>query len=265
MQVTARANTSAAPDTSRQLHSLIEAPEGSTLPDMDSDLRQRMLAYYDERAPDYEQAYTLGTGTASIADPEVFKAEARVLVGIVGHSAHGRIMDLACGTAYWLPHYAPNCSMITLFDQSERMLTEARAKAIRLGLVNRCTFLLGDFLEHDFEQNAYDTALVGFFLSHLTEDQERHLFDALRAMLDSSGRFLILDSAWSPERSKFNAKVERQSRRLNDGTTFEIYKRYCDRNDISRWARQYDVKLSIEHFGLGFYAVSGTFGWTSGS
>ena len=35
-----------------------------------------MLAYYDERAPEYEEAYTIGTGTASIPDPEVFKAGA---------------------------------------------------------------------------------------------------------------------------------------------------------------------------------------------
>ena len=35
-----------------------------------------MLAYYDERAPEYEQAYTWGQGW-SIPDPEVFKAEAR--------------------------------------------------------------------------------------------------------------------------------------------------------------------------------------------
>lgn len=232
---------------------------------MDSDLRQRMLTYYDERAPEYEEAYTLGTGTASIPDPEVFKAEARVLASIVGRFAHGRLMDLAYGTAYWLPHYAPNCSCITLFDQSDRMLTEGRAKADRLGIVDRCAVVQGDFLAHEFDQAAYDTVLVGFFLSHLTETQERLLFDALRIMLDSSGRFLILDSAWSPERSKFNAKVERQPRRLNDGTAFEIYKRYCDQDDISRWAKEYDVKLDVEHFGPAFYAVSGTFGGTSGS
>ncbi len=224
-----------------------------------------MLTYYDERAPEYEEAYTLGTGTASIPDPEVFKAEARVLAGIVDRFAHGRLMDLACGTAYWLPHYAPNCSRITLFDQSDRMLAEGRAKAHSLGIVGRCDFVQDDFFEHEFEQAAYDTTLVGFFLSHLTEAQERLLFDALQIMLTASGRFLILDSAWSPQRSKFNAKVERQPRRLNDGTAFEIYKRYCDQRDIARWAKEYDVKLSIEHFGPAFYAVSGTFNGTSGS
>ena len=134
---------------------------------MDSDLRRRMLTYYDERAPEYEEAYTLGTGTASIPDPEVFKTEARVLGGIVGQIAQGRILDLACGTAYWLPHYAPNCSRITLFDQSGRMLGEGRANANHLGVIDRCAILQGDLFEHAFEQNAYDTVLVGFLLRPL--------------------------------------------------------------------------------------------------
>ena len=226
---------------------------------MDADLRQRMLAYYDERAPEYDEAYTLGTGTASLPDPEVFKAEARVLSGIVGRIARGRIMDLACGTAYWLSHYATNCSRITLFDQSDRMLAESRAKADRLGILDRCVFIQGDFFEQEFESNVYDTVLIGFFLSHLTEAQEPLLFDTVRTLLDSSGRFLILDSAWSTERARFNAREERQPRRLNDGTAFEVYKRYCDRGDISRWTRTYGVRLNIEHFGPAFYAVSGVF------
>ena len=218
-----------------------------------------MLAYYDERAPEYEEAYTLGTGTASIQNPEVFKAEARVLGGIVRRFARGRIMDLACGTAFWLPEYAPNCSHVTLLDQSDRMLMEARAKVNGLGIVDRCVFLRGALFEHEFEQGAYDTALVGFLLSHLTEAHEHLLFEALRMMLDTAGRFLILDSAWSPDRAAVNHKVEHQPRRLNDGTTFEIYKRYCDRDDIARWAAQYSVELHVEHFGAAFYAVSGAF------
>jgi hypothetical protein len=57
---------------------------------MDPQLRRRMLAYYDERAPEYDDAYTRGTGTASIPDPEVFKAEARVLEGIVARGGAGK-------------------------------------------------------------------------------------------------------------------------------------------------------------------------------
>jgi ubiquinone/menaquinone biosynthesis C-methylase UbiE len=218
-----------------------------------------MLTYYDQRAPEYEEAYTLGTGTASMADPETFKAEARLLSSVVRRLARGRIMDLACGTAYWLPDYAPNCSDITLFDQSAKMLMEARAKVNRLGVADRCVLVQGDVFAYEFQRATYDTAMAGFLLSHLTEPQEHVLFDTLHAMLAPAGRFLILDSAWSPERAVVNRKVERQLRRLNDGTTFEIYKRYCDRDDIARWTADYGAELRIEHFGPAFYVVSGAF------
>jgi hypothetical protein len=78
-------------------------------------------------------------------------------------------------------------------------------------------------------------------------------------MLDSSGRFLILESAWSGERARFNAKSERQERRLNDGKRFEVYKRYCSREDIAGWARRYGLTLAVEHFGTAFCAISGRF------
>jgi demethylmenaquinone methyltransferase/2-methoxy-6-polyprenyl-1,4-benzoquinol methylase len=226
---------------------------------MDPDLRARMLRYYDERAPDYEEAYVLGTGRASIADPRVFQVEAARLADVVERFAHGRLLDLACGSGHWLPHYAQRCSRIVLFDQSERMLDECRKKVTAQGVADRCTFVQGDFLDHQFEPRAYDCALVGFFLSHLTEEQERLLFDVLRRTLAPGGRFLILDSAWTPARTPFTVKVGRQERRLRDGTRFDIYKRYCDQGDIEAWATTYGVTISVEHFGDAFFAVSGSF------
>jgi demethylmenaquinone methyltransferase/2-methoxy-6-polyprenyl-1,4-benzoquinol methylase len=218
-----------------------------------------MLQYYDERAAEYEEAYVLGTGTASIPDPSVFQVEAKLLGGVVERFMQGRAIDLACGTAYWLPHYARRGSSITLFDQSEKMLDQCRRKAAQLGIADRCAIVRGDFFDHEFSPRAYDSALLGFFASHLTEAQLELLFAALKTMLAPGGRFLILDSAWSAERARFNVKAGRQERRLNDGTGFEIYKRYFDEHDIASWANKYGVTLSVEHFGTAFLAVSGSF------
>jgi ubiquinone/menaquinone biosynthesis C-methylase UbiE len=226
---------------------------------MDAILRRQMLHYYNERAPEYEEAYTLGTGTASISDPSIFTTEVTVLPGIVRRFAQGRLMDLACGTGYWLPHYAEGTSSITLFDQSEKMLDECRKKIQRYGIGDRVTLIQGDFFEYEFEAAAYDCVLAGFFLSHLTEPQEALVFTVLRKMLGISGRFLIFDSAWSPERAKVNDKVGRQLRRLNDGTRFEVYKRYFDREDVLGWAEHYETQLDVEHFGTAFFAVTGCF------
>jgi len=85
---------------------------------MDADLRESMLQYYDERAPEYDDAYLRGTGTASIRDPSVFQLEATLLGEVVERMARGRVVDLACGTGYWLQYYAQRCSRVTLVDQS---------------------------------------------------------------------------------------------------------------------------------------------------
>jgi demethylmenaquinone methyltransferase/2-methoxy-6-polyprenyl-1,4-benzoquinol methylase len=224
---------------------------------MDRDLGQSMRRYYDARAAEYEEAYVLGTGTASIPDPEVFRREASVLAGIVERVSRGRMLDVACGTGYWLPYYARHCSRITLIDQAPRMLDECRKKVADLAVSDHISIVEDDVLEHAFDQRAYDSVLVGFLISHLTEEQEATLFDRLRSVLDAGGQFLIFDSAWSPERARINTKIERQERRLRDGSRFEIYKRYLDRQDIAAWETQYGVVTRLEHFGTAFLAVSG--------
>ena len=62
---------------------------------MDADLRRRMLDYYNERAPEYEEVYTLGTGSASIRDPEIFKSEATRLAEIVQAFGSDWLIDVA--------------------------------------------------------------------------------------------------------------------------------------------------------------------------
>jgi ubiquinone/menaquinone biosynthesis C-methylase UbiE len=226
---------------------------------MDPGLRDSMFRYYDERASEYEEAYLLGTGTASIPDPGVFRREASVLTGIVDRFARGRMVDVACGTGYWLPFYAARCSSITLIDQAPRMLDECRKKAVTAGAPGRTLVVQGDVLEHPFRPRTFDSALIGFLISHLSDDEEQRFFARLKGILDTDGRFLIFDSAYSPERARFNAKVERQQRRLNDGSAFEIYKRYIDRLDIHEWTTKHGVTTTIEHFGTAFVAVSGCF------
>jgi hypothetical protein len=139
------------------------------------------------------------------------------------------------------------------------MLVECEQKIRTLGIADRCSLVQADVLEDEGPRGTFDCALLGFLLSHLTDSQEPPLFHGLKTMLGSSGRFLILDSAWSPERAQVNRKVERQQRRLNDGTAFEIHKQYFDRDDIDAWADRYGAALQIEHFGAAFFAVSGHF------
>jgi len=232
---------------------------GRLLDEMDPTLRSRMLTYYDERAPDYEQAYTEGTGTSSIEDRRVLTSEAERLSSVVQTFGTGHLIDLACGTGYWLPHYASRCTHITMIDQSANMLGECERRVRALGIVDIVTLLQGDVLDHPFAAERYDAALIGFLVSHLNQEQEHLLFDTLCRILRPGGRFLILDSAWTELRARFNVKEGTQVRRLNDGTEFEIYKRYLDMKDIATWSECHRVETHIEYFGTALFGVRGHF------
>jgi hypothetical protein len=56
---------------------------------MDEALRRTMLRYYDERAPEYDEAYTCGTGTTSIPNPSVFINDAVAISTIVARMRRG--------------------------------------------------------------------------------------------------------------------------------------------------------------------------------
>ena len=133
-----------------------------------------MLAYYNERASEYEEAYTLGTGTASIPDPSVFTTEVQSLASHVKRLARGRPIDVACGTGYWLPHYAPSCSSITLFDQSEAMLAECRKKIDALAIGDRCTLLRGDLCDRFRASGILDQSSPGVRGTHILQSAQRH-------------------------------------------------------------------------------------------
>lgn len=226
---------------------------------MDANLKQSMFAYYDERAPEFEEIYMLGKGPASISDPDAYKAEVKTLSAIVAKTCAGNLIDIACGTAFWLPHYAAQCSHITLLDQSEAMLSESRKTVEFLGLEYKSSFISGDILNYKLDCSPFDCALIGFFISHLTDKQEQRFFQKLKSILKPHGKFLILDSVWNEARAKTRKQEGTQERVLNDGRRFQIYKKYFDKSDILSMQTKHRINLTIEHFGKVFLTLAGTF------
>ena len=225
---------------------------------MDEELKQSMYQYYSQRAPEYDLIYQGGI-PASTSDPQVYRDEVAILSDIVGDFCRGDLIDLACGTAFWLPRYGDRCSHITLFDQSQEMLAEARERVYSAGVTGRTTLLTGDVFDHDFGQTAYDCALVGFLLSHVTAQQEADLFRSFKSIVKPKGVVLILDSAWSDDRARTRSKEGSQMRTLADGRQFRIYKKHFTRDDLLAMKATHEIRLTIEHFGNVFFAARVTF------
>ena len=224
---------------------------------MDNDLKQSMLTYYDERASEYDEIYTLGTGFTAVSDPEAYKAETLRLKQAAGDVCRGSMIDIPCGTAFWMPGYANNCTSVLLVDQSENMLRESELRARHYNILDRCQFIQGDIFSIKLPHQAFDAAIVGFFISHLTQEEEQVFITNFRKSIKPGGNILILDSAWSTQRAKNRPKAGAQIRKLNNGKEFPIYKKYFDRQDIVNMGTMYEMNMEIHHFGKVFCAFSG--------
>ena len=168
-----------------------------------------MKTYYDRRAREYDEWY-LGTGRFADRDRPGWENEVARLCNALEALPATRTLDVACGTGFLTRHLPGE---VVGLDQSESMLEEARRQA------PETTYVQGDALELPFPDATFDRLFTAHFYGHLEgSDRERFLREARRV----AAEIVIADSALRPEVEP----EERQERILNDGSRWEVYKRY---------------------------------------
>lgn len=168
-----------------------------------------MKEYYDARAREYDE-WWLGEGQYRERDRPGWFEETTRLLGALASLPAARTLDVACGTGFLTRHLHGE---VVGLDQSPTMIEVAQAQ------VPHARFVQGDAIELPFEDGAFERLLTSHFYGHLEGgDRERFLAEARRV----AGELVVVDSALragvEPE--------ERQERRLNDGTRWQVYKRY---------------------------------------
>ena len=168
-----------------------------------------MKAYYDSRAPEYDEWY-LGSGRFAERDRPGWNEEIEALRRTLAALTPAKTLDVACGTGFLTRHLPGE---VIGLDQSESMLEEARRQA------PNATYLAGDALSLPFEDGSFERVFTGHFYGHL-EEPEREQF--LREARRVAPELLVVDSAIQQP----GVDEEWQERILNDGTRWEVYKRY---------------------------------------
>ena len=168
-----------------------------------------MKTYYDRRAREYDD-WWLGTGRFAERDRPGWEEEVEALTAALETLPPARTLDIACGTGFLTRHLPGE---VVGLDQSETMIDEARRQA------PQATFLQGDALELPFEDGSFDRIFTAHFYGHLEGDErERCLREARRVARE----LVIADSALREDVEP----EEQQERILNDGSRWEVYKRY---------------------------------------
>ena len=168
-----------------------------------------MQAYYDRRAREYDD-WVYVTGLFAGRHRLDWHEERGRLEQSVAELPAVRSLDVACGTG-WLTQHLPGD--VTGLDASDSMIAIAQER------IPEADFVVGDALDLPFEDGAFDRLFTGHFYGHLVEDDRlRFLAEARRV----AHELVVVDSAL---RDDVEAE-EWQERVLNDGSRWEVFKRY---------------------------------------
>ncbi|MGZ4230486.1 MAG: class I SAM-dependent methyltransferase [Solirubrobacteraceae bacterium] len=176
-----------------------------------------MKQYYDNRAPEYDEWYR-GVGRFAQRERPGWEDDLKALENDVAALAPARTLDVACGTGFLTRHLRGE---ITGLDQSERMLAVAAQQVPDAELVS------GDALALPFTDDTFERLFTGHFYGHLEEsDREAFLAEAHRVATE----LVIVDSARRPD----HEPEEWQERILNDGSRYQVYKRFFEPDALAQ-------------------------------
>ena len=175
-----------------------------------------MKAYYDRRAPEYDD-WWLGEGLFADRDRPGWDEERGRLGAVVADLPPVRTLDVACGTGLLTKHLRGE---VVGLDASDRMLALARKQA------PTAAFVQGDALSLPFEDRTFDRVFTSYFYCHLEEsDRERFLAEARRV----APELVVVAS-----RRRGDDPSERwDDRRLKDGSRWTVYKRVFAGADLA--------------------------------
>lgn len=191
-----------------------------------------MVAYYEARAPEYDDWYLRRGRYARGAIHDAAWAAELDTAGrwLDGLPWRGEIVELAAGTGWWSPLLATK-GELSLYDAADAPLDRARDRLLAHGL--RAHLHRRDaWAEPD---RRVDGLFTGFWLSHVERDRLADFLAIARRWLAPGGRFAFIDSLPDPASGASDHPTpadDRSIRRLDDGREFAIVKVYYPPDEL---------------------------------
>lgn len=217
--------------TERGAATVVTAPE--PLPDPAPDRNAEMLAYYQARAPEYDDWYRRrGRYERGPVHDAAWNAELDAAGRWLDElPINGEIVELAAGTGWWSPLLASK-GVLSLYDGAPAPLERARerlvAHRLRAHLHVRDAWAAPD--------RAVDAVFTGFWLSHVPRPRLDEFLAIVHGWLKPGGTFAFIDSLADPQSSATDHPApgdDLSVRRLDDGREFIVVKVYYEPGELT--------------------------------
>ena len=216
--------------------------------------KAELFAYYQAQAANYEDFYD-GKGQAIAALSGEYATDTAGVTTLLSSFGRGDVVDLACGTGFWLSVYGGNAASITLVDQSEQALAHCERRLQNLGLAAVARIVRGDVFNVPLDEARYDACMLGFLLSHLTSAETDALLGRVRTVLRPTSELAVIDSVWSDARKPYRQRDGFERRSLADGRSFSIRKKYYDRPELESLLSRHGFATRSVYSGNVFIAM----------
>lgn len=199
-------------------------------------------AYYRARASEYDEWWQrMGSYDRGPQATEQWNREVTQVEGALKElRPTGDVLELASGTGWWTQRLVQTASTLTCVDASPEVTALNRARLTAAGY-RHVRYIEADLFAWRPEAQ-YDLVFFSFWLSHVPEG----LFDSFWAMVSGAlrpnGRAFLIDSRAAESSTARDHRIPEadgiQERRLNDGRSFRIFKRYWEAEELSRCLEQ---------------------------
>jgi SAM-dependent methyltransferase len=223
-----------------------------------AEILSEQQVYYRERAAEYDQWWErVGRYDRGGAENAVWFAEQReVRAAFLAGDWSGDVLELAGGTGIWTEWLARHAASVTVLDGAPEMIAINQQRLRDAGLLDRVTYQQVDLFTWQPERQ-YDALFVGYFLSHVPAERLESFLAAIAAALRPGGTFGFIDGrreerSSSPDQPPPPEEEHVMTRRLNDGRTFQIVKRYDEPATfiaaLARHGIEAEVRTTATHY-----------------
>lgn len=201
----------------------------------------KLVEYYNRRAPDYEEIYRRPERQADLA-----ALESRLIDFCRGQ----HVLELGCGTGYWTRRIAPASLSVMGIDLASDALEVARGAWTAPG---RVRFRQGDIFRLEDVAGHFTAILAAFLWSHIPRREIALFLEGLSRRFPEGATLLVVDNLFVEGSSTPIARRDPfgntwQSRRLSDGTEFEILKNFPSPGELAAMTRDPLAGVEIQLF-----------------